>query len=576
MYNKQISEMFNEIADMLMLEPGDHSFEVRAYQKAAMTVSTLQEDVGDIIQKKGIDGLLALPGIGKTIAERIQEFVATGRMKKYDELKGKYPIDFASLTRIQGLGAKKILRLYKDLGVNNIDSLKKAVESHSISKLEGFGEKSEEEIKKGLEMLQSIGGRMLLGTALPEAERIVDKIIKSGLAEKAVIAGSTRRMKETVGDLDILVISKNNDKVMDFVSSMPETKSVVVKGPTKTTVELKIGLTCDFRVIEAESFGAALQYFTGSKDHNIQVRQIAVKMGYKLSEYGLFDGKDRRIAGSDEESVYGKLGMDYIEPEMREGRGEIELAQKHKLPKLVRLEDIKGDLHTHTNYSGDSSNDIDDLIREAIRLGRKYIGLTDHTKSEYVARGMNDKQFESYFKVVDKAAERYEGKIVILKSAEIDILKDGSLDLSRKTLDEMDYRLCAVHTNRNMSRDEMTKRITTALDSGYVDILAHPTGRLINERGPIDIDIDKVFEAAKRNGVIMEINSFPSRLDLNDENIMKAREYGLRFSIGTDAHRLSHLEFMKFGVGMARRGWLESKDVINTSSPGEIRKILKR
>jgi len=574
MYNKQISDMFNEIADMLMLEPGDHSFEVRAYQKAAMTVSTLQEDVGDILNKKGIEGLLALPGVGKTIAERIKEYVATGRMEKYDELKRKYPIDFANLTRIQGLGAKKILKLYKELGVKNIDDLRKAVEGHKISSLESFGEKSEEEIKKGLDMLQSIGGRMLLGTALPEAERIVNKILESELAEKVMIAGSTRRMKETVGDLDILVISQQNEKVMDFVVGLPETENVIVKGPTKTTVQLKIGLTCDFRVIDKKSFGSALQYFTGSKDHNIQVRQIAVKMGYKLSEYGLFDSKGRMIAGENEESVYGKLGMDYIEPEMREGRGEIELAQKHKLPKLVRLEDIKGDLHTHTNYSGDSSNNVDDLIKEAIRLGRKYIGLTDHTKSEYIAKGMNDKQFENYFGIIDKVISKYGDDIEILKSAEIDILKDGSLDLSRKTLEMMDYRLCAVHTNRNMSREEMTKRIVTALDSGYVDILAHPTGRLINERDPLDMDIDKVFEAAKRNDVIMEINSFPSRLDLNDENIIKAKEYGLKFSLGTDAHRLSHLEFMRFGVGMARRGWLEEKDIINTLGPKEVKKLL--
>ncbi len=574
MYNKQIAEIFNEIADMMELEGTEHSFEVRAYRKAAITISTLQEDVGDILKKEGIEGLQKLPGIGKGLADRIREFIETGKIQKYEELKKKYPIDFKTLSSIQGLGPKKIFKLYKELGIKNIEDLKKAVSEHKIRDLEGFGEKSENEIAKGIAMLEETSKRMLLGVALPEAERIVNKLLGSKLAIKAVIAGSTRRMKETVGDLDILVTSDKPTEVMDFVTNLPEVESTIAKGSTKTTVWLKIGLSCDIRVVEEKSFGAALQYFTGSKEHGIEVRKIAVKKGYKLNEYGLFDSKGKMIAGATEEEVYNKLGMDYIEPEMREARGEVELALEHKLPKLIELRDIKGNLHTHTKFS-DGANEMEDVIEEAIKRGYSYIGFSDHSKSEHVANGMNDKEFQEYLSYIDKIAEKYEN-IKILKSGEVDILKDGSLDLEPKTLKMMDYVIGAVHTNINMDKESMTKRIIKAIESGYVDILAHPTDRLIGEREPIQFDFDKVFEAAKENGVVVEINAFPNRLDLNDEGIFKAREYGLMFSIGLDAHRLSHFDYMRLGVGMARRGWTKKEEVINTMSYDQLKKFLEK
>ncbi|MEM0086845.1 MAG: DNA polymerase/3'-5' exonuclease PolX [Candidatus Micrarchaeaceae archaeon] len=576
MYNTKLAEIFNEIADMLDLEGESRSFEARAYRKAAMTLSALQEDVSEILGKNGIKGIMELPGIGKTIAERIKEYVDTGKIAKYEELKKKYPIDFATLTKIQGLGSKKAFKLYKALGVKNVDDLKKAVDAHKIRDLEDFGEKSEESIAKGLAFFATSQNRMLLGTALPEAEAIVKKLIESKLVSRAVIAGSTRRMRETVGDLDILVTSSKNEEVMDFVAKLPEVANIVVKGPTKTTVELKIGLTCDVRVVSDESFGSALQYFTGSKDHGIAVRQIAIKKGYKLSEYGLFDKRGRNIvAGQGEEAIYKALGMDYIQPEMREARGEIELALKHNLPKLVEQKDIMGDLHTHTKFS-DGTNTIDEMVEKAISLGRKYIGFSDHTKSEYVAHGMDSKQFAKYFEALDSAKKKYGDKIEILKSGEIDILKDGSLDLDRKTLELMDYRLCAVHTQRNMPRNEMTNRIVKAIESGYVDILAHPSGRLINERAALDFDLDKVFEAAKDNNVVMEINAQPTRLDLNDENIMKAKEYGLKFAIGTDSHHTSDMDFMRYGIGTARRGWLTKDDIITTKDVKQLLEVLKK
>ncbi len=571
MYNQKIAELFEEIADMLELESGDHSFEVRAYRKAAMSIGVLQEDVGEILKKEGAEGLMKIPGIGKGLAERIREYVEDGHISKYEALKKKYPIDFNSLTKIQGLGAKKALKLYSSLKVRNIEDLKKAVSQHKIRDLEGFGEKSESEIAKGLQLQESTQGRMLLGTALPEAEAIVRVISESGLAEKVAIAGSTRRMRETVGDLDILVTSSTPQKVMDLVTSLKDVERTVVSGPTKTTVQLQMGLSCDVRVVEPDSFGAALQYFTGSKEHGIAVRQIAVRKGYKLNEYGLFDGKGKVIASKTEEEIYGKLGLQYIEPEMREARGEVMLAEEHKLPKLIEQKEIKGDLHLHTNNT-DGQNTIEEMIVAAIRKGYSYMGLSDHSKSEYVAHGLDDKRFAKYFDEVDKIAEKYEDKIKVLKSGEIDILKDGTLDVSASTLDRMDYRIGAVHMNRNMSREDMTKRILRAFDEG-INILAHPTGRLINEREPIDFDMDKVFQAAKDQGIIMEVNSFPNRLDLNDENIIKARNYSLKFAIDTDSNKTEHLDFIRYGIGTARRGWLTKADVVNTLDVNALKKV---
>jgi len=574
--NTKIAELFEEIANMLELDPKANRFEPLAYRKAALTIGTLQQDIKDIYEKEGIEGIMKLPGVGKSIAERIKEYLETGKIAKYEELKKKFPVDFASLTKIQGMGAKKAYKLYQMLGIKNIEDLKKAVAQHKIRELEGFGERSEEEIAKGIALLDQSKGRLLLGTALPEAEEIIRKLKESGLVEQVVLCGSTRRMRETVGDLDILLISDKGEKVMDFAASLPEVDNVIVKGPTKTTVWLKIGLSCDFRLVERESFGAAMQYFTGNKNHNIKLREIAIKQGYKLNEYGLFDKHNKNVAaGADEKKIYEILGLEYMPPEMREDRGEIELALKHKLPKVVELSDVKGDLHTHTNHS-DGANTLEEMVIAAIRLGRKYIGNSDHSKSEHVAKGMDDAGFEKVFEEVERLNEKYEGKIKILKSGEVDILKDGSLDLKDKTLEEMDYVIGAVHTNTNMSKEEMTNRVVKALDSGHVDILAHPTDRLINEREPIQLDLDKVFEAAERNNVVLEVNAFPSRLDLNDENILKARNYKVKFEVGTDSHRTSHLEFMRYGIGTARRGWLTKEQVINTYDLDKLLKVFKK
>lgn len=572
-YNKKIAELLEEIADMLDLEE-DKFFEVRAYRKGAQTIGTLQEDVGDILKKGGVEALQELPGIGKSIANAIKEYVETGKIKKYEGLKKKYPVDFNALTRVQGVGAKRAFKLYQKLRVKNIDDLKKAVAQHKIRELEGFGEKSESEIQKGLDFLQATGNRMLLGSALPEAESIVKQIKDSRLVEEVIVAGSTRRRKETVGDLDVLIVSNKAEKVMDFITKMREVERVLVKGPTKTSVTLKIGLNCDFRVVEKNNYGAALQYFTGSKDHSVQLRQIVVRKGWSLNEYQLSDKNGKNIASKSEEEVYNKIGMDYIEPEMREARGEIELAMQHKLPRLVALEDLKGDLQMHSKHT-DGLNTIEEMAEKGRAMGYEYIGMTDHSKSEYVTGGMVDSEFIKYFADIDKVNGKLDGKIRVLKSGEVDILKDGSLDLANKTLEQMDYRMGAIHTNLRMNKEEMTKRVLKAFDSGYIDIFAHPTERIINQREPIPLDLDKVFESAENNHVIMEIDAQPDRLDLNDENVLRARKYGLKFAVDTDAHRDHQMELIRYGVWTARRGWLTKDDVINTMSFEKLLKFFK-
>jgi DNA polymerase (family 10) len=574
--NKLIADIFNDIAAMLSVDETPSSrFEVRAYQKAALTIATLQEDIGDIYRKEGKEGLMKLPGIGKGLAERIEEYIKTGKIRRYEELRKRYPIDMKALTSIEGIGAKKAIALYKKLGIKDVASLKKAAESHKIGALSGFGGKSEGLILRGIQRLETNKGRLLLGDALPVAESMVGKLIGSGLVVKVVIAGSMRRMRETVGDIDILALSDKGNEVMDFFTKLPDVSGIVVKGPTKTTVSLKIGLNCDLRVIAPESFGAALQYFTGSKDHNVQVRTIAVRMGYKLNEYGLFGRKGQLMPTKEEKDIYERLGMQYMPPEMREARGEVKLAQEHKIPRLVELGDIRGDMHTHTLES-DGADSIEEMADAAMKADLDYFATTNHTKSLGIANGMDERGFAKFFKRVDKLNDSLDGKIRVLKGAEVDILKDGSLDLDRECLKSMDCVVAAVHSYFRMEESEMTKRVCKALESGLVHIFAHPTGREINVREQYPIDLEKLFVAAERNKVALEINSFPIRLDLSDTNIMRASKYKVKFAIDTDAHRTSHFGFLRYGVGTARRGWLEKGRVMNTLPLSGIMKELEK
>ncbi len=574
MMNKRVAEMFNGIALMLQVKnENGFKFEIRAYQRAALTVDSLQQDVGEIYAKQGLKGLMDLPGIGVGLAKKIEEFAKTGSMKKYDELKKEYPIDFKTLTAIEGIGPKTAIRLYSELGVKNLDDLKTAVESGSIRKLSGFGVKSEQDMKEGISLMESSKGRITLGEALPEAEGIIKMLLDTGFVEKAIISGSTRRMRETVGDIDILAISNRPEKVMGAFANFNGVSSIIVKGPTKTTVWLDIGIGCDLRVIEPKSFGAALQYFTGSKNHNIKVRTIAIKKGFKLNEYGLFGKNGVLVSSLDEEIIYRRLGMQWMPPEMREDRGEVELARKNMIPELVDYGDILGDLHTHTKET-DGMDTIDEMAGAAIKKGLEYFAATNHTKSLKIAKGMSETQFAKFFKKIDALNIELEGIIRILKGAEVDILKDGSLDLDRKTLNSMDCVVGAVHSNTNMSEKEMTDRISKAMDSGLMDILAHPTGRLINEREGYRIDLDRIAECAERNRVALEINSYPKRLDLNDTDIMRASKYKVMFAINTDAHNTDQFSFMRYGVGTARRGWLGKDRILNALPMDKLEKAL--
>ena len=574
MENKRVSELLDEIAALVSVEDFPTArFEVRAYQKAALTIGTLQEPIEDIYRKGGTAALMELPGVGKSIASAIEEYIKTGKMKKYEMLKKKYPIDMAALTAIQGLGAKRAVILYRKLGIKNVDDLKKAIAAHKIAGLEGFGEKSEESLRKGLEFMQAGGKRVIIMEALPVAEDLVKRLLESGLAERAMVAGSARRMRETVGDLDLLVVSNNAAAVMDFFGKLADVQSILVKGPTKTSVRLKMGLQCDLRVVAPASYGAAKQYFTGSRDHNIQVRKIAISKGYKLNEYGLFDKRGRNAAAT-EEGIYEKLGMQIMAPEMREARGEVELALKHQIPPLVELGDIRGDLHTHTKET-DGADSLEEMAFAAMKLGYQYIGSTEHTKSTPIAKGKDDKGFERILRNIDKLNDKLEAdgkKFRVLKGAECDINKDGSLDLDRKTLEQMDCVVGSVHNNVRMAATEMSNRIIKALDTGLVHILGHPTGRIVNERAPYEVDLESVAESAERNGVALEVNS-TARLDLNDTNIMLASKYRkLMFSINTDSHRTHDFMLIRYGIGMARRGWLGPGRVINTM---ELRDLLK-
>jgi DNA polymerase (family 10) len=572
MKNVELYRIFNEMYYMLSTDEKAR-FEALAYQRAARSIESMQDDISEIYEKNGMKGLMEIPGIGKGLAEHIEEYLTTGKINKYEELKKKFPIDFTEFSSMEGFGPKKAMILYEQLGIKNIADLKKAAEEHKIRDIPGFGEKSEALILKNISMVTATGSRILLSTGLNEARNIVSYLLARKVVSRCEIAGSTRRMRETVGDIDILVISDQPEEVMNLFTEYNGVKSTVVKGETKTTVLLDIGTTCDLRVIKPESFGPALQYFTGSKDHNIKVRKIAIDHDYKLNEYGLYSGDKNIVEGMDEDAIYRELGMDYIPPEMREDRGEIELALSHKIPQLLELSDIHGDLHLHTKES-DGMNTTEEMITAGMKKHYDYIAITNHSKSLKIAHGMNDHQFMDYFKQIDSLSDKYH--IKILKGAEVDILKDGSLDLDDNTLKLMDVVIASVHMDTDMNASDMTDRVINAIRTNRVNILGHPTGRLINERQPFPIDLDEVAIYCNKYKTAMEINASPQRLDLNDENILKTSKHGVYYSINTDSHNIYGYDYMELGVGTARRGWLTKNNVINTMNLQDLINFLKK
>ncbi|MEK7553151.1 MAG: DNA polymerase/3'-5' exonuclease PolX, partial [Patescibacteria group bacterium] len=532
---------------------------------------TLSESIGEIYKKGGVGLLEKIPGIGKSMVAHIVEYLKTGKIKEYEQLKKKMPINLDELSGVEGLGPKKISILYKVLGIKNLKELENAAKKHKIASLFGFGEKTEKNILEGIEFLKRNTGRFLLGEILPKVRAIMAELANLKEMEAISEAGSLRRRKETIGDADILAISSKPQAVINCFVSLPGVIKIWGKGTTKASIRLKEGFDVDLRVLKKESFGSALQYFTGSKEHNIILRKIAVEKKLKLSEYGLFSvfgGRgSKKIAGETEKEIYEKLGMDYIPPEMRENSGEIEAAIKGKLPKLVGLKDIRGDLHCHSHWGdGIGPQMIEQYIFEAKKRGYEYIGISDHTKFLFIERGLNEKQLMEQRKEIDKLNLKFKIsnlKFRILHGCEANILADGSIDINNETLSKLDYVIAGVHSQFKMSKKEMTKRIIKAMRNPNIDIISHPTGRILKKREEYKIDFDEILKVAKETGTILEINASPYRLDLNGANIRKTKEAGVKMIINTDSHQKEQMDFMEYGVSQARRGWAEKGDIVN-------------
>jgi len=574
MKNQELAKIFYEIANYLEME--GVAFKPYAYQKAAITLETLEEDVEEIYKKGGIKSLKEIPGVGESIALKIEEYLKTGKIKYYEEFKKKIPVNLEEIIAVEGMGPKKAKVLYQKLGIRNLKDLEKAAKSHKIAPLFSFGEKTEKNILEGIAFLERSKGRFLLGEILPKVKEVYQGLKTLKEVEKIDPAGSVRRMKETIGDVDFLVISKNPQKVMDFFVSLPGIVKIWGKGTTKSSVRTREGFDMDIRVVPARSYGSALQYFTGSKEHNIATRKIAMDRGLKLSEYGLFRGL-KMIAGKTEEEVYKTLGMDWIPPELRENQGEIEAALKRRLPKLVELKDIKGDLHTHSNWDG-GKNTIEEMTKRAQEMGYQYLGISDHTKFLRIEHGLNEKQLTQQRKEIESLNSKFKNREInfrILQGAETNILNDGSIDIKNEALKKFDFVIAGIHSNFKMPKEKMTERIIKAMKNPNVDIISHPTGRILKRRDEYQIDFDKILRVAKETGTILEINSFPERLDLNAENIRQAKEAGVKMVINTDSHHKDQLRFIEFGIAQARRGWAERDDIINVHPLEKLLKFFK-
>jgi DNA polymerase (family 10) len=570
MNNTELAQIFREIA--LYLEMQEEKFKPRAYEKVAYSLEALEEPVSGIYKRGGVKALRQIPGVGEAIGAKIEEILQTGKLRYYDELKKEVPVDVSSLTAIEGIGPKMVKLLYEKLKVKNVADLEEAARAGKVRSLPHLGEKMEQKILKGIEFLKQGSGRFTLGSVYPLILEIDQRLRDLPDVQNVVVAGSIRRRKETVGDGDILAISRRPEKIMDFFVSMPEVMHVHGRGSTKTMIKLKNGMDVDLRVVPEESFGAALNYFTGSKEHNVALRRIAQEKGLKLNEYGLFRGK-KRVAGRTEEEVYERLGLSFVPPEMRENQGEIEAAKKGKLPALVGYGDLQGDLQIQTTWT-DGANSIEEMAREAKKLGLKYIAITDHTKGLAMTGGSDEKKLLKQMAAIDKINRSLKG-ITLLKGAEVNVNKDGTLDIQDEVLAKLDVVGIAVHSHFNLPRREMTDRIQRAMRNPHADILFHPTGRVIQKREPYDVDMDAVIKTAKETGTVLEIDAYPDRLDLKDEHIRKAVEAGVKLVIDSDAHSMNHIRFLEFGVAQARRGWARKSDIINTRPLKEFLHSLK-
>lgn len=560
--NQTIAKILYEMAALYEMQ--GVQFKPRAYEKVALNIESLSEEVADIYHRGGLEALEDIPGVGAGIAKHIEELLNTGHFKEYERLKKETPVQIDELSAVEGVGPQTIKTLWKELSIKDLHDLEKAAQEGKIRTLPGFGERSEQKILKGIEFLRHSGGRAVLGFVFPDLQNLEQTLRDFPEVDRVAIAGSVRRRKETIGDIDILVTSRQQEKVMERFVALPGVAHVYGQGSTKTNVRLTNNLDADLRVVPAESWGAALCYFTGSKAHNITMRNIAIKQGWKLNEYGLFEGEER-IAGNREEDIYAALGLDYIEPELREDRGEVEAAKEHRLPRLVGYGDLKGDLQTQTDWT-DGKHSIEEMALAAERLGLEYIAITDHTKSLSMARGADEEKLLRQMEEIEHINERLQAqgqKITVLKGAEVNIMKDGSLDIEDRVLEKLDVVGAAVHSHFELSQKQQTRRLIRAMENPHVDIIFHLTTRLINRRKPIELDIEAIIKAAQRTAMVLEIDAYPDRLDINDELVKKCTEAGVKMAIDSDAHAVSHFSYLPFGIAQARRGWAEKKDIIN-------------
>ena len=556
MKNRVIAEMFDRIADILEFK-GELPFRVLAYRKASRVIQDLRDDI-ESIWKEG--KLEEIPGIGEGMAKKIDEYLSTGKMAKYEEASKSVPSSLIDLLNIQGLGPKTLSLAYEKLKVKNLEDLKRVIADGSLAKLPRMGEKKVENINKGIQLFVASHERMSLGIALPVAERVIEELKKAARVKRISTAGSLRRLKETIGDIDILSEGTDGEEIIKKFTSLPSVERALASGETKGSIIVEGGTQVDLRVVEPDSYGAALQYFTGSKDHNVKLREIAKKQGLKINEYGVFRGESR-IGGKNEEDMYKAVGIPMMAPELREDRGEIEAAIDGTLPNLVTLADIKGDFHVHSVYS-DGSDSIMTIAEKGISMGYGFIAICDHSKSARYAGGMNEAALLKQIAEIKKVNSRLKGKgFRLLTGIEVDIKADGSLDFSDEILKKLDLVVASIHSG---FKQRVTERIVSAMKNRYVHIIGHPTGRLISRREGYEVDLGKIMEAAKDTRTALEINAYYDRLDLSDIACRKAKELGITLAIGTDSHSIAHLDFMKFGLAVARRGWLEKPDLLNT------------
>ncbi len=569
-HNADIQLLFQELADLLEIE-GANPFRSRAYRNAARTIGGLSESIADMINKQ--EDLTRLQDIGKDLAEKMEEIVQTGSLQDLEEARKRVSPELASLLKIPGLGPKKVKALHEQLGIDSIADLGQAAQSGEISKLSGFGAKTQTSILEELERFTSRDKRFTLDTVESLVQSLESFLTSISGVKQVTVAGSYRRRKETVGDLDILVATDDPDSVMERFVNHEDAAEVLVQGSTKTSIKHRMGIQVDVRVVPEASYGAALHYFTGSKAHNIAVRKLALERNDKINEYGVYKG-GKLLAGRTEEAVYAQLDLPVIPPELREDRGEIQAAQKGALPELIKETDLRGDLHCHTDWS-DGRQTLEEMARAAQKMGYQYLAITDHTHNLKVVNGLGPERLAQQIEAIDEINKRMK-PFTLLKGAEVDILEDGRLDLPDAILQRLDLCVCSVHTKFKLSRQQQTDRILKAMDNPYCTILGHPSGRLIGSREPYDLDMDQILNKAKAGNCCLEINSQPDRLDLKDTTCKAAKDLGITLVISSDSHRTSGLQAVRYGVGQARRGWLEADDVLNTRPLNELLKLLKR